>query len=395
MSIDSKAMDDRSTPPSMAACTRKRRRTAEAAAAADSSSASPWASLLPGDMIELVAWRLLAGDMRDYIRFRARDHDTAIRLLHPFTGDIVDLPPLATIVPQLDPTGYWQDLDPPRTNFMWVRLRSYVCPSVSFRDGVLAVTLALPLAARIAIATPQDKQWTLSGWELLGACSPLSFQGKLYVAHSSPGRFTRVYQIDPPVPLLQQDSSSSLSMPSQELIATCPTEKLDFPITLVEHNSEILVVGNTDRSHIVVYRLADIILENFVAIPSIGDNALFIGQRTLSVSSQACPTIVGSIVVYDNDDVRERSYVPYHLSSDTWLSPIDECSTDGCNPGPCSLSNHILSCCTTRFWNKGLILSRKQYHKSGFLWRTKRKFRIGVSLYSYLGHVQWLRQRCM
>ncbi|KAL6838492.1 hypothetical protein ACP4OV_031737 [Aristida adscensionis] len=111
----------------------RRRRTATAAAAAD-----PWASL-PEELIRLIGWRVLAGDLLDYVRFRAaaghglhpghtklrghvrlfnlssgaflrvrlpqfkdycvldsvdgvlvlqRDRDTAVRLLHPFTGDV-------------------------------------------------------------------------------------------------------------------------------------------------------------------------------------------------------------------------------------------------------------------------------------------------------------------
>ncbi|KAE8795738.1 F-box domain containing protein [Hordeum vulgare] len=156
----------RKRPSAMRARGSKRpRRTADAAAAASASDASGWASL-PADLVGLVGWRVLAGDIRDYVRFRAvcpdsrsssdcprgrgvvdprfypsrwmmlpeghglypghgklrgyvrffnlstgvivrcllplfKNHcilDTAIRLLHPFTGDIVDLPPLATLL---------------------------------------------------------------------------------------------------------------------------------------------------------------------------------------------------------------------------------------------------------------------------------------------------------
>nr|CAB3466560.1 unnamed protein product [Digitaria exilis] len=160
----------------------RRRRTPaddDAGAAARERDSSPWSSLHE-DMVSQIAWRVLAaGDLLDYIRFRAvcanwrsstssprgrgivdrrfhprrwmmlpeghglhpghgklrgfirffnlstgafvrvhlpifrdhcvldsidgllmlqRDHDTAIRLLHPFTGDILDFPPLETLL---------------------------------------------------------------------------------------------------------------------------------------------------------------------------------------------------------------------------------------------------------------------------------------------------------
>lgn len=105
------------------------------------SDARPWASL-PQDLVELIGWRVLAGDLRDYVRFRAvcshwntstpsprgrgladprfhprqwmmlpeghgllllhRHPDTAIRLLHPFTGKIAELPPLSTVLPLIE-----------------------------------------------------------------------------------------------------------------------------------------------------------------------------------------------------------------------------------------------------------------------------------------------------
>ncbi|KAM0881319.1 hypothetical protein ACQ4PT_033031 [Festuca glaucescens] len=158
------------------ACSNKRPRLIASAAISD--EASSWASL-QADLVRLIGSRVLAGDLLDYVRFRAvcphwrsssvcprgrgvvdprfhprrwmmlpegdslhpghgklrgyirffnlsngvivrvllplfrnhcildsvdgllllqRDEDTVIRLLHPFTGDIVDLPPLATLM---------------------------------------------------------------------------------------------------------------------------------------------------------------------------------------------------------------------------------------------------------------------------------------------------------
>ncbi|KAK1641840.1 hypothetical protein QYE76_059645 [Lolium multiflorum] len=172
-------------PLAMTSCTKKRRRSAAAtsdAAMAASFSLSPWASILPGDLLRLIAGRVLEGDFLDYVRFRAvctgwrsgtlcprgrgvidsrfhprrwmmlteghglypgygklggyvrffnlytgtfvrvklplfrnhcaldsvdgllilqRDEDTTIHVLHPFTADIAELPPLATLLNQL------------------------------------------------------------------------------------------------------------------------------------------------------------------------------------------------------------------------------------------------------------------------------------------------------
>nr|CAB3478739.1 unnamed protein product [Digitaria exilis] len=149
----------------------------------------PWDSLAE-DLLELIGWLVLAGDLLDYVRFRAvcshwnkstlrpqgrglvdprfhprrwmmfpeghglypghpklggyvrffslstgtfvrvhlplfddhvvlesvdgllllyRNHDTAIRLLHPFTGDIAELPPLMSVLPQLERYRYMSE----------------------------------------------------------------------------------------------------------------------------------------------------------------------------------------------------------------------------------------------------------------------------------------------
>ncbi|XP_025791568.1 uncharacterized protein LOC112872717 [Panicum hallii] len=181
-------------------------------------AASPWASSLQDDLIRLLASRLLAGDLLDYVRFRAvcapwrsgtasprgqgvvdprfhprrwamlpegdglypghpdlrgqvrffnldtgafvrvriplfedhcvldcyegllvlqRDHDTAIRLLHPFTGDVLDLPPLSTLLPQMH-----EELHHLSAQEKLPYLRS-LSTTATFSDGVVTVMLAL------------------------------------------------------------------------------------------------------------------------------------------------------------------------------------------------------------------------------------------------------------
>ncbi|GJN23381.1 hypothetical protein PR202_gb11025 [Eleusine coracana subsp. coracana] len=41
-------------------------------------------------------------DSLDGLLVLQRDHDTTVVLLHPFTGDILELPPLSTLLPLMD-----------------------------------------------------------------------------------------------------------------------------------------------------------------------------------------------------------------------------------------------------------------------------------------------------
>ncbi|KAF7080578.1 hypothetical protein CFC21_084632 [Triticum aestivum] len=217
-------------------------------------SGSPWASL-PEDLVRLVGWRLLSGDLTDYVRFRAactnwrsatkspcgrgiidprfhprrwmmfaeghglypgherlgehtrffnldsgvlvrvrlplfkdhcvldsvegllllqRDEDTAIRLLHPFTGDIVELPPLAS---------HNLHMSHPYANLPQLRRMS---ASVSIDAGVVRVMVIFIHLMYAAVATSQDTKWTfLMHWRLPSHYGPLSFRGKQYLVHQT------------------------------------------------------------------------------------------------------------------------------------------------------------------------------------------------------------------
>ncbi|KAF8681725.1 hypothetical protein HU200_045159 [Digitaria exilis] len=290
----------------------------------------PWASSLPDDLVRTMASRLLAGDLLDYVRFRAvchpwrsgtasprgrgvvdprfhprrwmmlseghglypghpklhgyvrffnldtgafvsvhiplfedhcvldsfdgllvlqRDHDTAIRLLHPFTGDILDLPPLSTLVPQMQ-----QDLPGVPTRQKLPFLKS-ISTAATFSDdgGVVTVMLAFANIYRVAVATPRDSQWTMSTWLYSLGSPPFSCQGKTFVVSVT----SKIFQIDTPLP------GQVLQPP--KLIATCSVDKLCRPIFFVECDSEILVIGYTDIlcSKMLIYKLSDLLAQSY------------------------------------------------------------------------------------------------------------------------------------
>jgi hypothetical protein len=386
--------------------------------------AERWASL-PEDLIRLVSWRVLAGDLLDYIRFRSvcgswrsatasprgtgvvdprfhprrwmmlpeghglhpghphlrgyirflnldtgklvrahlplfsdhrvvdsvdgllvllRDQDSAVRLVHPFTGDIAELPPLATVLSQL---GILLDSVPAPHRIK--RLAESICASVSFSNGAMIVMLALHEVYHIAFATTLDQQWTLSSWNYqLGSPAPVSFQGKLYLAcYVLFCGVIEIFQIDPPV---KDEVGSGCVLHPPKLIATVPDGNLIMTVHLVECDSEILVLGYKDmtRSQIAVFKLTDLIMQRCIPITSIGGNTLFITERGISVAPSALPTHMEDNVVCLEPE--EDNLVQYHLISSTWSPASDDCSLFGPAPGPCSLIHLIYSCCIRNRW---------------------------------------------
>jgi hypothetical protein len=189
----------------------------------------------------------------------------------------------------------------------------------------------------------------MTTWEVPHGIRPLSFCGKIYVVHNpSPTVTSQVLQIDHP---LQDEMGIGFQQPAPpRLVATCPPNILRYPLYLVECDSEILVVGHTDNSfsHILVHKLADLILGRFIPVKSIGDHALFIEERCLSVSSKSLPTVMAETVIYTHPETRD--FAQYQLGTGIWSHPIDECGIDGFAPGPCSLIHHVLCCCIRNVW---------------------------------------------
>ncbi|EES05948.1 hypothetical protein SORBI_3004G328500 [Sorghum bicolor] len=436
---------------------RRRPLTTPLSTDAPGAASSPWASMNQ-ELLRLIAWRVLAGDLLDYVHFRAvcthwrsstvsprghgiddprfhpcrwmmlpeghglypahgklrgyirffnldtgrfvraklpvfqdhcvldsvngllvmhRDKDTVVRLFHPFTGDVVDLPPLVTLMPHIV-TRDLPGASHPTQRFLYLRS---VCASFSVSaTGVITVMLALHRVGSVAFATNMDQQWHISTWTLW-CDKPLSFQGKLYMVRLNliPEESSEIFQVDPPQGYGDDHHVSGLgfSLPEPKLIATVPSDKLAKPIFLVECDSQILVGGYTDRSlsHMVVHRLAGLKLEKLIPLRSIGDKALFINDRCLSVSSNgALPTVVSDTIVLPS--IKDGSLVEYHLNTNTWSRPMDGCIRWGPVFGPCSLIYHIYTCCRREYWNKGQLYNRSKACK----WRAKgkRQWRVGA-----------------
>uniref|UniRef100_N1QRG7 KIB1-4 beta-propeller domain-containing protein n=1 Tax=Aegilops tauschii TaxID=37682 RepID=N1QRG7_AEGTA len=298
----------------MSSSTVRKRSPAITAATASSGDVSPWTTL-HGDLVRLVGWRVLAGDLLDYVHFRAvcpywrsstvcprghgivdprfhprrwmmlpeghglhpredgkkcffnlstgvfvrprlpllRDHfvlcpadglllvlrprtytqDDHPCVLHPFTGDVVELPADLTL--------------PENLRFRLLPINVFAAVSTS-PDGVLGVMVAFQNKPFILFASTNDKRWSLSafpGFRPHPHASPLSFQGQLYMLQEQiSSSEVNILRFDPP----WQDHSTTLgvassSLLSPKLVATCPADKFHLP-ELVECDSEILVVGN-------------------------------------------------------------------------------------------------------------------------------------------------------
>ncbi|KAI5003107.1 hypothetical protein ZWY2020_027757 [Hordeum vulgare] len=192
-------------------------------------------------------------DSVDGLLLLQRDEDTGIRLVHPFTGDIAELPPLATLLPQVQNDPSVPRGRPSDPYWWWSFVRYCVCATVSCSAGAITVMLVFHYLRRVAFATSQqDRQWTMPSWEIPVNIAPLSLQGKLYLVPFPWDNGSLVFHMEvgsPPLP--------------PKMIATCPADKLYCGYYLVECDSQILLVGCTDSSmsHVLVYKLEDLILE--------------------------------------------------------------------------------------------------------------------------------------
>ncbi|KQJ88631.1 uncharacterized protein LOC100834947 [Brachypodium distachyon] len=315
-------------------------------------------------------------DCPDGLLLLQRKGDGAICLHHPFTGDIAQFPPLASLITQLDGAVGVAGVDA-RLLLRFDRFMD-VSAAVSVRaGGTVTIMLAFIRLQRMAYVSTGDLQWTATSWMIPGMWTAVPFRGSLYLVKGwNKRKPSLIMRVDPP-----ECSSSVLwsSAPAQT-VATCPAEKMTKPY-LVECNSELLVVGyaKADRHSLVVFRLADLLLgapTPAAPLASIGDHVLFIGKRNMTVKSKNIPVLRGNSVAIITASAADR-LLQYNLGRGAWSQLCDGDLINGPAPRPHSLVHHIVTCCHHAFWSSGHIW----YVKSTEPWR---RMTAGAYIKQYL-----------
>ncbi|CAL4958742.1 unnamed protein product [Urochloa decumbens] len=304
-----------------------------------------------------------------------RDHGTGIRLLHPFTGDIAELPTLMSLLPQIEFQPRYLNMSEDQK---LCRLRIFlrgVSAAVTISDArTITVMVVLPTESRLALATAGDERWTLSAWKLPMLLAPaVFFQGKMYTVSRrlSEKNVVFIHQIDPPQ--LNFEDPQSLSLHPPTMIAKCLlVGTMGTLIHLVECGLELMLVGRlSDASgpHLVVYRIADLVCGRIAPVKDIGDHALFLGNRSVSVlANKGFPSVLGNSITCRHISMiqkppvgsrRRKRVEQYHLHTGTWSPAIEEdiLPCQDSLASPYSLVHHIYTCSYRNYWNMGLIFS--------------------------------------
>ncbi|KAJ1286107.1 hypothetical protein BS78_03G328000 [Paspalum vaginatum] len=277
-------------------------------------AAESWASLHQ-DLLELIAWRVLAGDLRDYVRFRAVCAHWNSSTVRPHGRSLVD-PRFHPRCWMLFPEGHGlypghpilggyvrffnlsgrQTADPQNCRYRYMTEDMKLIYLDAFLRGVsaaVAVTVMLGLnnRHRVAYATAGDEGWSLSSWKLQSGTT-VSSQGKLYAtAFNYADNDFYVCQIDPPQ--LSAEGCHMVSLLRPRKIVKCP-QFADMCIVYLAHcGSENMLIGfhDTEYEHPAVYKLSNIIKGRVAPTTNIEEHAIFIGAHCLCVSAKWLPSI--------------------------------------------------------------------------------------------------------
>ncbi|KAL6646653.1 hypothetical protein ACP70R_015730 [Stipagrostis hirtigluma subsp. patula] len=322
----------RKRPSAMSARSSKRRsrRTLPAAAAAaedTGADASPWASLHE-DLVGLIGWRVLAGDLLDYVRFRAVCTNWRSSTACPRGRGVVD--------PRFHPRRW----------MMFPEGHGLYPGHGKLRGYVRFFNLSTGAFVRVRLPLFRDH------------CALTSTDGIMLLHRDH----------DTAVRLLNPFTGDITELPRLNTLGS--------PVPLEERQLETL--RDVIAAAISIYRLADLILERIVPVTDIGGNCIFLAAfhgRMLSVSAKAFPAITADSIVF----LHKCSHylAQYQLSTRT-LSPTSDGRLLGiiALPSPRSIFYYIFTCCYREKWNKGHMV----FEASTQRWRVKGKWRSGSQI---------------
>ncbi|CAM0870365.1 unnamed protein product [Alopecurus aequalis] len=287
--------------------------------------------------------------------------DTTIRVLHPFTGVVVDFPSLVPVYHQLV-----------KNRNSMLHMNAAVCTSVSSTTSI-AVVAWFPWTPVVVSADAGHPSWEVihTSMDLLNT---LPFQGQLYGVVKLSRQIVQVY---PPRPL-------------GPVVANVP-QRFGNPYFckyyLVESDGHMLLVvkslnavgcGVEWRRYTFVIFKVDVSPGRWklFRMASLGNRALFIcTDRCLSVSAKDLPSISSNSLYFSvplPDPV-----VMHNLSSQLFEQPTTLCqvhnSKERIRPSvrPFTLADHLLTYCNHREWATGLMFHEYYFVPKSFeeLWK--------------------------
>ncbi|XBH64896.1 hypothetical protein VPH35_118578 [Triticum aestivum] len=341
----------------------------------DAHNCRDWASLGEGPA-GLIAERVLANDVADYVRFRAvcgpwrrcctdpRGHSALDRRFHPrrwamlreklaspharrflnvSTGECIETEILElrehdelgvtpegliillhgrTHVRLLNPLTRQQLTDlPPLTTLLPPERHSDLLPDRDFPlrawgSGIAAddssVVLCFDSLCIVGIAKPGDERWTMVRYKISVHTAPLMFAGRFYCTTENGVLLLETSEDEPP----RMEVAARLRKPISAM--------LNDSAHLVNNDGELMLVHRTirylrNRSRRRTYHVYKVDLDTGTLFPvkSLGGRALFMGMHcSFSVSTKIFPSISGD-TIYLSFDLKERVHdeeiEAYHL----------------------------------------------------------------------------------
>ncbi|KAK1619669.1 hypothetical protein QYE76_025186 [Lolium multiflorum] len=309
---------------------------------------------LPVLLPELRGYRIVG--FTDGLLILVHKRTTMVRVLHPFTRVVVDLPSLAPVYHELVRQKKLLDMN------------AAVCSSASSATSIAVVVWFL--CTNVALAADPNSDWEVLHRGLY-VRSTLPFQGRLYATSLCSNKILQLYP--PP----RQEAGSVV-------VGHVPyfADRVDCDFLLIESGGKMLLViqhpdpgtNSFDWLRLLAFKLYEVDVNShrckLIPVNSLGDRALFLsGDRCLSVSASDLPTLSSNSIYFS---LPQDPIVMHSLG--TGLSELlaESCQIhdrkDRIRPSvrPFTIADHLITYCNPREWSKGLMFHEYQRIPASF-----------------------------
>lgn len=288
-----------------------------------------------------------------------------IRVVHPFTRVVVELPHLATFFHCVlrKQESFTMAMD----SFVW--MNATVCVA---SPSSIAVVVWFPNMPLLICAQPGDKGWKIIHTDIQFS-NTLPFNGGLYGVTRVGRQLLQVYPVphDPHANPVVAEVPKELGHPEGCLYYL--VESMGAMLVAVLHRVVIHTFGPVTST---LFRV-DLHRRELVRVTSLGDRALFISRdRCLSVSSRDLPSISGNCVYFAKPS--EDPVKVYSLDDGLFESTVTRSQSQDLRNGvlptsvrPFTLVDHLATYCRHREWTRGLMFHEYCYMRPTWseLWK--------------------------